>query len=66
MCQNFKTETSQNLTEQLIHENFSDLFIGVGRLPDKHKMHLKKDVHQVVHPPRGISIGLYQKTEGQT
>lgn len=59
----FETQASQNLTEQLIRKNYSDLFIGVGRLPGKHKIHLKEDVQPVVHPPRRISVALRQKVK---
>ncbi|XP_056016955.1 uncharacterized protein K02A2.6-like [Ostrea edulis] len=56
-------DTDENLTEQFIQKNYSDLFLGIGCLPGKHKIHLKENVQSVVHPPRRISVALRQKVK---
>ncbi|XP_056009484.1 uncharacterized protein K02A2.6-like [Ostrea edulis] len=54
-------DTDENLTEQFIQKNYSDLFLGIGCLPGKHKIQLTENVQPVIHPQRRISVALSQK-----
>ena len=47
--------TGEQKTAETLMEQYSDVFEGIGRLKEKHHIHVDKNVQPVVHAPRKVS-----------
>ena len=48
-------------TAETLMEQYSDVFEGIGRLKEKHQIHVDKNVQPVVHAPRKVSYKMRGK-----
>ena len=59
-------EKSVKITDNYdIQNEYSDLFLGIGRLPGIHKIHIDHNITPVVHPPRRLPITMRDKVKDE-